>query len=289
MICSTFFYLCSVLDGWSRYIVHWELKEQITELELEIIIQKAKEFFPNTQPRIISDNEPQFILYPQRRPFVTAPYAGSSWQPEAKALRQKNGFFKNAWVKVLTLFHPNSGKVVTKAVTTTTNEVLHNWLKLELTKILSTTQQQTAKPSSANFPDWKIWQEELKIKITLPKELPPLRMLLIMDNLAGHKTPEFVLWMFAQGIMPLYTPLSGSWLNMAESIQRILKRRALEGHHPQSPEQIMDWFDSVTRGWNQNPTPFVWGGKRATRRARARARLHQLGGSGALSHRSVNL
>lgn len=110
-----------------------------------------------------------------------------------------------------------------------------------------------------------------------------------MDNLAGHKTPEFVLWMFAQGIMPLYTPLSGSWLNMAESIQRILKRRALEGHHPESPEQIMDWFDSVTRGWNQNPTPFVWGGKRASRRARARARLHQLAGSGALSHRSVNL
>jgi transposase len=37
------------------------------------------------------------------------------------------------------------------------------------------------------------------------------------------------LWLCAHGIMPLYTPLGGSWLNMAESIQRILKRRALEG------------------------------------------------------------
>jgi putative transposase len=58
---STFFYLCSVLDGYSRFIVHWELKTQITELELEIILLRAKEIFPNTYPRIISDNGPQFI------------------------------------------------------------------------------------------------------------------------------------------------------------------------------------------------------------------------------------
>ena len=45
------------------------------------------------------------------------------------------------------------------------------------------------------------------------------------DNLAGHKTPEMVLWLCRHGIMPLYTPLGGSWLNMAESIRRILKRR----------------------------------------------------------------
>ena len=70
------------------------------------------------------------------------------------------------------------------------------------------------------------------IKPTLPDELPPLRMLLVLDNLAGHKTPEFVCWLFAHGIMPLYTPVGGSWLNMAESIQRILKRRALDGQHP---------------------------------------------------------
>jgi hypothetical protein len=59
-----------------------------------------------------------------------------------------------------------------------------------------------------------------------------MRMLLVLDNLAGHKTPEFVCWLFAHGIMPLYTPVGGSWLNMAESIQRILKRRALDGQHP---------------------------------------------------------
>ncbi len=66
---------------------------------------------------------------------------------------------------------------------------------------------------------WKSWQ--LSVRITLSEELPHLRMLLVLDNLAGHKTPEMVLWMFEHGVMPLYTPLGGSWLNMAESVQRI--------------------------------------------------------------------
>ena len=77
--------------------------------------------------------------------------------------------------------------------------------------------------------------------------------------------------------MPLYTPLSGSWLNMAESVQRILVRRALEGHHPQSQDDLIAWLDDTVVGWNANPTPFVWHGKRFERRQRARQR--RLGGS----------
>ncbi len=89
------------------------------------------------------------------------------------------------------------------------------------------------------------WQAGLAVKPTLPTELPPLRMLLVLDNLAGHKTPEFVLWLFAHGVMPVYTPVGGSWLNMAESIQRVLKRRALDGQHPATPEEIIAWFEAV--------------------------------------------
>ena len=123
-------------------------------------------------------------------------------------------------------------------------------------------------------------------RITLPAELPALRLLLIWDNLIGHRTPELVLWLFAHGVMVLYTPLSGSWLNMAESIQRILKRRALEGQHPQTPQEIIDWLEATAVGWNAAPTPFVWGDKRAARRVRARQRRHALGGSGAQAARS---
>lgn len=58
---GTFYYLCSVLDGYSRYLVHWEIREQMTEAEVEIILQRAREKFPTARPRIISDNGPQFI------------------------------------------------------------------------------------------------------------------------------------------------------------------------------------------------------------------------------------
>lgn len=60
-ICGTFYYLCSLLDGCSRYIVHWELREAMTEKDVEIILQRAREKFPQATPRIISDNGPQFI------------------------------------------------------------------------------------------------------------------------------------------------------------------------------------------------------------------------------------
>ncbi len=58
---GTFYYLCSLLDGYSRYLVHWELRESMTEGDVETIIQRAKEKFPEARPRIISDNGPQFI------------------------------------------------------------------------------------------------------------------------------------------------------------------------------------------------------------------------------------
>ena len=58
---GTFFYLCSLLDGCSRYITHWEIRPSMTEAEVETILQRAREQFPEARPRIISDNGPQFI------------------------------------------------------------------------------------------------------------------------------------------------------------------------------------------------------------------------------------
>ena len=60
-LAGTFQYLCGVLDGCSRYLVHWELRERMTEADVEIIVQRAHERFPAARPRIISDNGPQFI------------------------------------------------------------------------------------------------------------------------------------------------------------------------------------------------------------------------------------
>lgn len=60
-ISGTFCYLCSVLDGASRFIVHWDLRTAMRESDVEIVLQTARERCPGAMPRIISDNGPQFI------------------------------------------------------------------------------------------------------------------------------------------------------------------------------------------------------------------------------------
>ncbi len=213
-------------------------------------------------------------------PYPTLPYPGMHWQPKTEPVRYPHEYVRAGTAKQLTLFHPASGAVRVKGVRSCTNAVLHPWLETQLTATLATLPAPTERLSAAeNRHRWERWQEGLSVRITLPEVLPPLRMLLVLDNLTGHRTPSFVLWLFAHGVMPLYTPLGGSWLNMAESIQRILKRRALDGHHPQTPTEIIAWLEATADGWNRAPTPFVWGGKRKLRRERARQRRHALGGS----------
>lgn len=58
---GTFYYLCSILDGYSRVVVHHEIREQMKEMDVELILERAKEKYPGARPRIISDNGPQFI------------------------------------------------------------------------------------------------------------------------------------------------------------------------------------------------------------------------------------
>ena len=60
-IAGTFYFLCSILDGCSRYIVHHEIREKMEESDVEIILQRARECHPGVTPRIISDNGPQFL------------------------------------------------------------------------------------------------------------------------------------------------------------------------------------------------------------------------------------
>jgi hypothetical protein len=223
----------------------------------------------------------------QAGPFQTVPHPGPSWQPEGQPARQPHEYIRHGTAKVLTLFHPADGKVRIEGTTTCPNEVLHPWLKRELSAILAAL---PALPptTQASRTEWERWQQGLSVKPTLPAELPPLRLLLVLDNLTGHKTPALVLWLFAHGIMPLYTPLSGSWLNLAESMQRILKRRALSGQHPSSPGEIVAWFEAVTKDWNEAPTPFEWGGKRRRRRRQQWERRHRVGGSGGYTRRPVS-
>jgi transposase InsO family protein len=58
---GTFYYLCSILDGFSRTILHWDIGESMKESDVQIILQQAREKYPGATPRIISDNGPQFV------------------------------------------------------------------------------------------------------------------------------------------------------------------------------------------------------------------------------------
>lgn len=224
----------------------------------------------------------------QAGPFQTVPYPGQSWAEQGQPKRQPHEYVRNGTAKLLTLFHPSDGAVRVKGVTSCPNVVLHEWLKEQLTAILDALPTPAVDlPPEAVRAAWETWFTDLSVRHTLPPDLPPLRMLLVLDNLKGHHTPDFVLWLFTHGIMPLYTPVGGSWLNMAESVQRIFKRRALENQYPDTPDEIITWLEAVAQGWNAEPTPFVWGGKRAARRQRSRQRRHALGGSGACTHRPV--
>jgi hypothetical protein len=160
------------------------------------------------------------------------------------------------------------------------NAVLHPWLKEQLTEVLAEIEKMQASemlPPEAERPPCAQWETWLGHPPCRP--LPPLRIVLILDNLAGHLSSDLVQWFFDHGVMPLYTPIGGSWLNMAESVQRIIVRRALSGQHPKTAQEVIDWLEQTVDGWNQDPTPFVWNGKR--RRRRERARVRRLGGSGA--------
>ena len=206
-------------------------------------------------------------------PYQTVPYAGQSWEPEGHPACQPHEYERNGTAKLLTLFHPATGHVRAKGVTTATNAVLHPWLTTALEQELAARPAVTL-PEAERPPlaQWASWLGPYRYG---PQPMPPLRLILVWDNLAGHLSTAMVRWLFAHGVLPLYTPLSGSWLNMAESVQRILVRRALAGHHPQSPEQIIIWLEDTVAGWNAQPTPFTWHGKRYERRQRARLRRHQ--------------
>jgi transposase InsO family protein len=60
-IAGTFYFLISVLDGYSRFVVHWDIRPHMEEEDVQIVVQRAKEKFPHEHPRMISDNGGQFI------------------------------------------------------------------------------------------------------------------------------------------------------------------------------------------------------------------------------------
>ncbi len=194
--------------------------------------------------------------------------------------RQAHQSLRGETAKLLTLFRPDTGELRAEAVQQSTNAILHPWLKRELTAILKhCPPAPSTVPIGRRGPDWDIYPAAEQ----LDHFFPPVRRLFIWDNLAGHKSSSIVQGCAEHGILLLSTPNAGSWLNMAESVQRIIKRRALQGYHTYDVELLKEWLTDTVMSWNRHPTPFIWGGKRYARRDRAYARRHRVGGSGAMT------
>jgi hypothetical protein len=204
-------------------------------------------------------------------PYQAIPQPGAGWRPREQPARQPHEYGRGGTAQLRSLLRPASGEYRALGVRQTTNTVLPPWLKQELTAVLA------ALPPAATVAPERQWACWLGHKPQTA--LPPLRLILIWDNWAGHYTPERVVGLFAHGILPLYTPLSGSWLNRAAAGQRIIVRRARTGEHPHTTEDRIAWLEATVVGWNKHPTPFIGKGKRYERRQRAR--LRRLGGSGA--------
>jgi len=178
-------------------------------------------------------------------PYQAIPQAGASWQPEERPACQPHAYIRGGTAKLLTLFHPATGTVRVKGVTSAPNVVLHPWLQAELEDILKTLPPSPPPPLPADHPLLQYWRHWLGRPADAP--LPPVRLILIWDNLVGHTSADLMRWLARHGILPLYTPLAGSWLNMAESVQRIIVRRALAGQEPATPDDlILDQNDADT-------------------------------------------
>jgi hypothetical protein len=207
---------------------------------------------------------------------------------ETKGRPLAHEYMRHGTAKLLPLFCPATGAGRVRGTRSGTKKVLHHWMQDELLPTLAALPvgAETRSPEE-HRQQGEPWQEGLTPRLTLPSARPRLRLLLVLDTLTGPRTPSLVLWLFAQGVMPLSTPRGGSWLNRGEAIQRSLKRRGRDGQHPQTPDEMVAGLEAAARGWNAAPTPFEWGGKRARRRPRSRERRHGVGGSYAFTRRPI--
>lgn len=147
----------------------------------------------------------------QAGPFQTVPYPGHSWERQGHPQRQPHEYIRNDTVKLITLFHPADGQLRSKGIASCTNAVLHGWLKHELRDILAKLPEPdttlTAEDIKAILATWTAGLTSSPTVVAAPTAA---RLLPIPDNLQGHVSPAFVLWLFDHGIISLYTPWAGS-------------------------------------------------------------------------------
>ena len=89
---------------------------------------------------------------------------------------------------MLTLSHPATGKVHVKGVTTCPNAVLHSWFQQELIQILALLPAPPELSPEEKRARWQHWQEGLQVAPSIGEDMPPMRLLLVLDKLSVDTT-----------------------------------------------------------------------------------------------------
>ncbi len=109
---------------------------------------------------------------------------------------QPHEYERGGTAKLLTLFRPATGQLGAKGVLSATNAVLHPWLKEQLSELLAKIEKEhpaeslppeQERPWAAQWKTW-LWPHESA------DGLPPLRIILVLDNLAGHLSHDLLGW-----------------------------------------------------------------------------------------------
>ncbi len=147
-------------------------------------------------------------------PYQAIPQPGASWQFQGHPALQPHEYERGGTAKLLTLFRPATGQLRAKGVVSATNAVLHPWLKEQLSEILAEIEQAQPRetlPPEAERPLCARWETWLGYR---PRSCEPsLRIVLVLDNLAGHLSYDLVRWFFDPGGD---APLHAAWRLVAQ-------------------------------------------------------------------------
>ena len=110
----------------------------------------------------------------KRAPIRPSPILVSIGKKTGEPAKQPHEYAKNGTAKLLTLFHPATGKVHVKGVTTCPNTVLHRWLQQELTQILALLPDPPSFRPEENRARWHSFQEGLQLTPSIGEDMPPL-------------------------------------------------------------------------------------------------------------------
>jgi transposase len=102
-------------------------------------------------------------------------------------------------------------------------------------------------------------EEFLAFLKQVAKAHPRVKLHVVCDNYATHKTPAVSAWLARHPRITLhFTPTSGSWLNMVEIFFGIITRQAIRRGTFRSVHELTDAIRRFIDAYNQRAQPFTW-------------------------------